>query len=111
MEKPVITSIYGRSKTYKTNKTYIYNINNTSTRARTRKISLVEWQKIIKGYTDNRGVYMWLTILGTKLSHINALDENTVQNTKKIISNTGDDEIIELLQKYCNELENTKVYI
>ena len=54
---------------------------------------------------------MWLTILGTKLSHINALDENTVQNTKKIISNTGDDEIIDLLQKYCNELENTNVYI
>lgn len=110
MKKLVITSVYGYSKTYKTNKTYI-NINNTSTRARTRKISLVEWQKIIKGYTDNRGVYMWLIILGTKLSRINALDENTVQNTKKIISNTGDDEIIDLLQKYCNELENTNVYI
>ena len=54
---------------------------------------------------------MWLIILGTKLSRINALDENTVQNTKKIISNTGDDEIIDLLQKYCNELENTNVYI
>ena len=109
----MISRACGLSKTYKTNKTYIYKLNNnTTTYACAREISLSKWQEFLKSYKLNRATYMWLIVLGVKLNRLEKLTQNVLTWTKKFIETPGKEEDkIQFLHEYCNKLELELEYV
>lgn len=107
LKKLVISRAYGLSKTYKTNKTYINKINNTSTtHAYAREISISKWQEFLKSYKLNKATHMLLIVLGVKFSRLEKLTQNVLTWAKKFIETPGkEEEKIQFLQEYCERLE------
>lgn len=103
----MISRVYGLSKTYKTNKTYIYKLNNnTTTHACAREISLSKWQEFLKAYDISKATHMLLIVLGVKFNRIGKLSQNILTWAKKFIETPGKEEDkIQFLQEYCERLE------
>ena len=109
----MISRVYGLSKTYKTNKTYIYKLNNnTTTHACTREISISKWQEFLKSYDVNKAIKVLLTIIGFKFSKLHILTEDALTWTKEFIEiPRKDEDKIQFLQEYCNKLELELEYV